>query len=168
MSDRTSIEFVEPRRLMVRLRGELSEDDVEHLAEELLPRVRKLGAEGELIIDLHELDSCTTAARMGLTEVQRKIANVSARTAFVADRPRFRGIGLFVAHTSGDPNARAFHVIAQAQAWLGATEGRIQSITSFLGRATSRPRRRPRHSSEELRLRVAKLRESSDDGEGGR
>src|SRR5687767_8839963 len=124
----SSIERVEPRRLLVRLRGALEDDAVQHISDDLLPRLHEIGPGGELIIDMHELESCTTEARMRLIELQRGIAKLATRTAFVADRPRFRGVALYVAHHSDDTGARAFHLAAQADAWLRRSEGRIESI----------------------------------------
>lgn len=162
-----TIESPEANRLLVRLRGDLQDADVQQLSTDLVPRLREIGAGGELIIDMHELESCTTEARMGLTQLQQGIAELGARTAFVAHRPRFRGIGLYVAHHSGDPNARAFHYLAQAQAWLRSSEGRVVSLTAYIDRARQAPRPQKRPSSDELRAKLKKLRESSDDGEEG-
>lgn len=162
----SSIERVEPRRLLVRLRGVLEDDTVQHLSADLLPRLHEIGPGGELIIDMHELESCTTEARLRLIELQRGIAKLATRTAFVADRPRFRGVALYVAHHSDDTSARAFHLPAQADAWLRRSEGRIESIAAYLERNKQGKTRRPaRRSSDELIARVAKLRDSSDEEE---
>ncbi len=162
-----TIEPLETNQLLVRLRGALEDDAIRQLSADLFPRLRELGAGGELIIDMHELESCTTEARLGLIVLQQAIAQMGARTAFVADRPRFRGIGLYVAHQSGDPNARAFHFLNQAQAWLRSGEGRVVSLTAYIDRARQSPRGapRPRPSSEELRIKLKKIRDSSDDEE---
>lgn len=162
----SSIERVEPRRLLVRLRGALEDDAVQHISDDLLPRLHEIGPGGELIIDMHELESCTTEARMRLIDLQRDIAGLSTRTAFVADRPRFRGVALYVAHHSDDPSARAFHFVDQADAWLRRSEGRIESIAAYLERTKQGKGKRPaRRSSDELAARVAKLRDSSDEEE---
>ncbi len=150
------VELERPRRVIVRLLGSLDRTDVDALADALLPRVRKLGPGVELIYDLLALESCTTAARERLVEVQADIARCKARTSFVADRPRFRGIGLFIAHTSGDPNARAFHSMTQAETWLSVREGRIESITTSLGRRRrGRNKQALRRSSDEFFRRLA-------------
>lgn len=160
-----TIESLEANRLLVRLRGVLEDADVQQLTDDLVPRLRSIGAGGELIIDMHELESCTTEARLGLTQLQQGIAQLGARTAFVAHRPRFRGIGLYVAHHSGDPNARAFHYLAQAQAWLRSSEGRVVSLSAYIDRARQSPRPAKRPSSDELRAKLKKLRDSSDEEE---
>lgn len=159
-----SIERVEHRRLLVRLRGTLEDETVQHLSDELLSRLREIGPGGELIIDMDELESCSTDARLRLIELQRGIAGLSVRTAFVADRPRFRGVALYVAHHSDDPYARAFHLEAQADAWLRRSEGRIESLAAYLERnKRGQPNKPRRRSSDELSARVAKLRDSSDE-----
>jgi anti-anti-sigma regulatory factor len=94
-----TVEQTTPHRFLVWLRGSLDDEVIDALSDELLPRLRKVGAKGELIIDFVGAESCTTAARLSLIDLQREIAVCSARTAFVADRPRFRGIGLFVSHS---------------------------------------------------------------------
>ena len=161
----SSIERVEPRRLLVRLRGALGDDTVKDLSDDLLPQIHEIGPGGELIIDMHELESCTTEARLRLIELQRGIAQLSTRTAFVADRPRFRGVALYVAHHSDDTGARAFHLIAQADAWLRRSEGRIESLAAYIERSKRGKPKPPRRSSDELIARVAKLRDSSDEEE---
>jgi anti-anti-sigma regulatory factor len=162
----STIERVEARRLLVRLRGSLEDDTVQHLCDDLLPRLREIGPGGELIIDMHELESCSTEARLRLIELQRDIAELSTRTAFVANRPRFRGVALYVAHHSDDTRARAFHFPAQADAWLRRSEGRIESIAAYLERhKRGKPKAPARRSSDELLARVTKLRESSDEEE---
>ena len=167
MQGTCTIEPVEWNRLMIRLCGALEDDDVRQLSDDLFPKLREIGAGGELIIDMHDLESCTTDARQRLTELQQGIAKLGARTAFVANKPRFRGIGLYVAHRSGDPNVRAFHFLPQAQAWLRSSEGRVVSFTGYFERARQSPRgsARPRRSSDELRVKLKKLRDSSDDQE---
>ena len=163
----SSIERVEAGRLLVRLRGALQDDAVQHLSDDLLRRLDAIGPGGELIIDMNELESCTTEARMRLIELQRGIAKLAVRTAFVADRPRFRGVALYIAHHSDDTSARAFLLRAQADAWLRRSEGRIESIAAYLER-TGRgkpPAPRQRRSSEEISTRIAKLRDSSDEEE---
>ena len=168
-----TIERVEQRRLLVRLRGALEDETVQSLSDDLLPRLREIGPGGELIIDMHELESCSTEARLRLIELQRGIAQLSTRTAFVADRPRFRGVALYVAHHSDDTQARAFHFEAQADAWLRRSEGRVESLADYLERSKrgkpqpnqpSRPQP-ARRSSDEISARLTKLRESSDEEE---
>jgi hypothetical protein len=167
MQGTCTIEPLEANQLLVRLRGVLVDDAIHELSADLFPRLRELGAGGQLIIDMHELESCTTQARIGLIELQQGIARLGARTAFVAHRPRFRGIGLYVAHKSGDPNARAFHFLSEAQTWLRSGEGRVGSHIGYFERARQSPRgsSRPRRSSDELRIRLKKLRDSSNDEE---
>ncbi len=165
-SETASIEHLEASRLLVRLRGAFEADAVQHLSDELLRQLDAIGPGGELIIDMNELESCTTEARMRLILLQRGIAKRGVRTAFVADRPRFRGVALFVAHHSDDMYARAFLLRAQADAWLLRSEGRIESIAAYLERVgQGKPPKPRRRSSDEILIRVAKLRSSSDEEE---
>lgn len=160
------VELVAPHRLQVRLSGDIDENVVRQLIEDLLPQLQPLGEQGEILFDLCGLRTCPTSARSQLIELQRAVAKVGARTAFIANRPRFRGIALFVAHKSGDPNARAFHRRSQAQGWLRSDEGRAQALASLLGRA--RIPRLSRRSSQSQKLRAvgAEHHESSEEESG--
>ncbi|MCA9707310.1 MAG: STAS/SEC14 domain-containing protein [Myxococcales bacterium] len=164
----STVEIDDSGRFLVRLRGRVETDDIRRLSDDLLPRLEKLETGGgKLIFDLIELDSISTDARLELTEVQRTIAKHEARTAFVADRPRFRGIGLFVAHVSEDRNARAFHRFSQAETWLMAEDGRLENLANWREKSfwNTKPRVPKRRSSDELISRVVRLKSSSDDGE---
>ncbi|MEM7159657.1 MAG: hypothetical protein AAF799_42850 [Myxococcota bacterium] len=160
------VELVAPYRLQVQLSGEIDENVVRRLTEDLVPQLRTLGDRGEILFDLCELRACPTSARAGLIELQRAVAKVGARTAFIANRPRFRGIALYVAHKSGDPNARAFHQHTQARAWLRSDEGRVEALTSFLGRAKLPRLRRRSSQSQKLRAVGASHHESSEEEAG--
>lgn len=164
-----TVEEVTPFRFMVRLQGSLQDATIVALRDDLLPRLRKVGSKGEVIIDFIGAESCSTAARMELIEQQRAIAACRCRTAFVADRPRFRGIGLFVAHTSDDPNARAFHMLHQAQAWLSSKDGRVESITNYIRHNARKSRRwiRKLSSGESIRRAAGGGRRSSHDSQDG-
>lgn len=175
MSPSSTVELDEAGHLVVRLRGEVGTEDIERLSNDLLPRIDALDTGGALIIDMIETASLPLDARMRLMELQRGIAPRQVRTAFVADRPRFRGIGLFVAHVSEDPNARCFNRLDEAKAWLSSGEGRLERLIALRDRLlsgdrkpkTPKPKTPKRRSSDELKARVLKLRESDDDQEGG-
>lgn len=58
-----------------------------------------------VLFDLEELEGCQLLARPALIALQMRIASQKRRTAWVASRPRFRGLGLLVCHEARDPRA---------------------------------------------------------------
>lgn len=151
MSDHSLVaDKVGLRRMEVRATGSVDADDVIALSGRLLPN--DMGTGWELLVDLTEVSGFDADARRELQTLQRALAAQEVRTAFVADRPRVRGLALWLAHTSNDPLARPFHLRAQAEAWLASREGRVQSITEYLERArTGRDRDAKETPSEKLR-----------------
>ncbi len=78
--------------------------------------------------DLRKVRRCDLGARQAMKQLQSEIAKKAVRTAYVASRPRIRGVALWVVHTSGDALARPFANHNQAMDWLDATRGRIEAI----------------------------------------
>jgi hypothetical protein len=70
------------------------------------------------------LSECVEAARLVLVELQKRLARRKARTAYVDERARFRGMALWVMHLAQDPNAKAVSSLDQAMRWLNAGEER--------------------------------------------
>jgi len=157
-------EKVDLRRVEVRACGSIDAHDVDRLASELLPN--DMGNGWELLVDWTELSGYTPEARQALLQLQRALAERSVRTAFVAERPRLRGLALWLAHTTNDPLARPFHQRAQADAWLASREGRIQYLTQYLERAKA-GRDREANESPSQRLRRLRRRQSSEGGADG-
>lgn len=125
-----------PNRYEVRMAGEFGEADAEQLS------VRFQAAMGEsmpkslqIIMDLTAMQACSVAARDVLCEFQKSLAGLGARTTYVANKPRLRGVGLWVAHNSKDRNVRAVHNKAQAEKWLNDDKSRLESVATRLGLA---------------------------------
>jgi hypothetical protein len=70
------------------------------------------------------LSECVEAARLVLVELQKRLARRKARTAYVDERARFRGMALWVMHLAQDPNAKAVSSLDQAMRWLNAVDER--------------------------------------------
>lgn len=149
----------------VRARGSVVASDVTTLAQRLLPN--DMGTGWELLVDLTELDGFDGEARLELQALQRALAAQEVRTAFVADRPRIRGLALWLAHTSNDPLARPFHHRQQAEAWLASREGRVQSITEYLERARTGRDREARETPSERLHRLRKQQQRDREGGAG-
>lgn len=149
------------RRMEVRADGPIDASDVAALASRLLPN--DMGHGWELLVDLTELTGFDGEARRELQVLQRALAAQEVRTAFVADRPRLRGLALWLAHTTNDPLARPFHQRDQAEAWLASREGRVQSITEYLERARTGRDREPAETPTQKLQRLRQQRR----GQGG-
>lgn len=109
------LDLEENMSLDIRLVGELEVDDVNNLLNNLPWEVM---ARAKILIDLTGVQSCSRSARRALANLQREFAEFGGRTAFIAPRPRLRGLGLWVAHVAGDANAGCFRTRAQAERWL--------------------------------------------------
>lgn len=156
------VEKVGSRRKEVRAHGSVVASDVAELTRQLLSD--DMGMGWELLVDLTEMTGFDADARLGFQALQRSLAAHEVRTAFVADCPRVRGLALWLAHTSNDPLARPFHQRNQAESWLAAREGRVQSITEYLERArTGRDREPTETPSQKLR----RMRIGRDQGGNG-
>ncbi|HGG56497.1 MAG TPA: hypothetical protein ENK31_01740, partial [Nannocystis exedens] len=78
-----------------------------------------------VLFDLTEVERCDIAARQEMVGIQRFIATQGCRTAYLASRPRIRGITLWIVHISEDGNARPIVTLDEAEDWLGQESDRI-------------------------------------------
>ncbi len=78
-----------------------------------------------VLFDLTEVERCEIAARQEMVAIQRFIATQGSRTAYLASRPRIRGITLWIVHISQDGNARPIVTLDEAEDWLGQEIDRI-------------------------------------------
>lgn len=114
-----------PEELRIELFGQLDaktaadlDRDVRAAAEKLPPR------SFSVVFSLVGITECTMDARHVLVGLQRAIAPRAKRTAYLDDRPRFRGLALWVMHLAEDPNAKAVATPEQVRQWLEATYNR--------------------------------------------
>lgn len=147
------------RRLLVWLRGALEEDHVDELRAELLGPSIETGT--TLLLDLTSLSGCSLPTRTRLMELQRELFAAGIRTAFVAQRPRFRGMCMWISHVAEDTVARTFPTREQAEMWLGETMGRLEYIYDFLGRKLRRNRGGDTRDTPSRRMRQLRKRSSS-------
>jgi hypothetical protein len=114
--------------LRVRLQGDFNEATAARLTSELDARWKELfpgGGRGLVLMDLQGLTACDIEGRTALAAAQELLCRKGARTAYLADQPRFRGLALWIAHLAGDAGARAVPTEAAAFAWLGLTTERL-------------------------------------------
>lgn len=113
--------------LRVGLFGHLEEPVATRLEEELAHVLAPVAAAGlrGVVVDLCGLEECHVFARTVLVRVQKLFATKAKRTAYLADRPRFRGLALWVMHLADDSNAKAVMNEQQATDWLDGTSERL-------------------------------------------
>lgn len=85
-----------------------------------------------LVVDLSEIDGCTILARGVLADLQSTVAPNLARSVYVAGRPRIRGLCLWIAHVSDDPDMRVVRDLEQADEWLASKEARYDEVKNRL------------------------------------
>lgn len=88
-----------------------------------------------VLFDLEELEGCQLLARPALIALQMRIASQKRRTAWVASRPRFRGLGLLICHEARDPRASVVADRELATQWFegdGEREDAAQRVAKRL------------------------------------
>ena len=128
-----------PHRYEVRVAGEFGEADAEQLSAKFQAAMGEATPKSlQVIMDLTKMRACSVGARDVLCEFQKSLAGFGARTTYVANKPRFRGVGLWIAHNSRDRNVRAVHNKAQAEKWLNDDKSRLEYVATRLGLARQR------------------------------
>ncbi|MEZ4384451.1 MAG: hypothetical protein R3A79_24190 [Nannocystaceae bacterium] len=142
-SDAWTLTEGEGGRLSVNLRGELDEPAAQRLSQALrdMTAAATPGAY-DVVFDLNGLRRCSVEARGVLAELQRYLGGCTRRTAYVTNRPIFRGLALWVCHTAPDSNARTFPSLGHAKSWMNSSESRLDSIAEsadhWIGRLRGR------------------------------
>ena len=114
--------------LRIELVGALEDADVAELARDLQRMFKVLAPGGfNVLINCLALSRYSSSARDALIDVQSTIAQFARRTAYLADRPVIRGMALWIAHLSGDQNAKVVVTHAQAEQWWNQSDGRISA-----------------------------------------
>lgn len=85
-----------------------------------------------VLMDMTGMTSYSASAREVLVRTQKSFAECAKRTAYVADRPSIRGMALWVAHLSGDQNAKALATHEQAKRWCENAIGREADLRRAL------------------------------------
>lgn len=111
-------------------------------AEQLEVAVKK-ALEGEpaaslfVTVDLCGLSDFHVFARTVLVRIQREISAHAKRTAYLADTPRFRGLGLWVSHLAEDGNAHAVVSQKQLEDWFAGSVERIDGAEGRFNNAVA-------------------------------
>lgn len=78
-----------------------------------------------VLIDIRRLTGYDPQLRALLLELQRQILSKGGRAVYVADRPRLRGLALWVIHMAEDPTAKIVGNVAAAIEWLRVEDLRM-------------------------------------------
>jgi hypothetical protein len=113
-------------RMVVRVRGTLEHDTALSLERALTEQTAGLTGQACVLFDLTAFEECVLSARSVLVRLQKLISSRVRRTAFVADRPKARGLALWVMHLADDSNAKAVPNMAMAEAWFAQSTGRVE------------------------------------------
>lgn len=128
--------------LRVALHGDFDEAAARGLDAEIRARMtRTAPGSYAVVFDLNGLRRCSVEGRAILAELQRHLGGIARRTAYVTNRPLFRGVALWICHSAPDANARAFPSTGSAAAWLDSSEARGEVLergaASWVGRVKS-------------------------------
>lgn len=115
-------------RLTVQLVGKFDEPEAAALYQAMGAALTKLGTRPFVVLDLTGVTGSTILARAKLTDLQEFLAVRAKRTAWISNKPRFRGMALMVCHASADPNAKVVPNAELAEKWLGSDFDRINDI----------------------------------------
>ncbi len=106
----------------ISLTGQFDEEDADLLHSEL--RSVRFGLTKKVTVDLRGLENCTIMGRTRLMDVQRLLMEHHVRTAWISDKPRFRGTALWVLREVHDDSAGVCRDDESAAAWLEGEEKR--------------------------------------------
>ncbi len=115
-------------QLTISLGGKLTGGDLERVESDVREAIGKTDGDVGILWDLRKVRTCDLGARQSMQKLQSEIAAKKLRSAYVASRPRIRGVALWIVHTSGDALSRPFANADQAWDWLDASSGRVEAI----------------------------------------
>jgi len=115
-----------PNEVRVELFGPLDQKGAEALERELETATSKLPPRSfAVVLNLIGMTDCAMGAREALVRIQVRLRSTASRTAWLDDRPRFRGLALWVMHLAEDGNAKAVATQEQARQWLSSSTSRV-------------------------------------------
>lgn len=124
-----------PPAVTVELSGRLTEEDAITMEREVWDQLQTAELSLPVLFDLEELEGCQLLARPALIALQTRIASQQRRSAWVASRPRFRGLGLLICHEARDPLASVVPNRELATQWFegdGKREDAAQRVAKRL------------------------------------
>jgi hypothetical protein len=122
----------QPDRMTYRLSGNLTEAVARALCDEVTAQPATAPV---VVVDLRELSGYEPASREILVAAHRHWAQGARRVGYLARKPLFRGLSLWVMHRAGDDRAKAVGTESQLEDWLGDGRTRMQQYWDTLGEA---------------------------------
>ena len=111
----------------VELLGSLDERLASEVEREVLRVVTALPPRNFCVVfETGKMTDCSMSARPVLVRLQQSLSVRARRTAYLDDRPRFRGLALWVVHVAEDRNAKAVATPEQLHQWLEMYVGRVE------------------------------------------
>lgn len=86
----------------------------------------------DFVVDMGAMTDCRILARGRLADTHLRLKPRLRRSAYLSDRPRLRGVALWIIHVADDANAKAVRDRKLAEAWLEKSVGRLQSAKDRL------------------------------------
>lgn len=134
--DAFQVHPLEGDRLRIELRGDLTQEVAEALEATVQDTLRSLAAGAfDVIVDMRGLETSSVFARSVLVRVQKRIAAKARRTAYLADRARFRGLALWVIHLAEDDNAKSVMNEKGVEDWFRSSSPRLGEAQERTGLA---------------------------------
>lgn len=122
------IEHVTGDRAGIVLSGVLEGASLSGLGESVRNLLGGLPAGSGIVIDLTAVARCDPAACRTLARIQRRLKAHCCRTAWLAERPRLRGVAWWVVHAAQDPMAMPVTDRCFAERWLETGEQRLDQL----------------------------------------
>ncbi len=118
------------RHTTICLGGSLTEEELKRIEPDVREAIERHDQRHGVLWDLRKVRRIDLGARQTMQRIQSDIASRQLRTAYIASRPRIRGIALWIVHTSGDTLSRPFAKQHQAVDWLDESIGRVEQLNT--------------------------------------
>ena len=135
------IEHVADDRAAIVLGGVLQGSSLPGLGEEVHRLLSELLWGSGVVVDLTAVAHCDPAACCTLARIQRRLKARDCRTAWLARRPRLRGVAWWIVHAAEDPRAMPVTERRFAEQWLLTDERRLDYLGALTHGALKRAER---------------------------
>ncbi|MGB1016294.1 MAG: hypothetical protein ACPG4T_19310 [Nannocystaceae bacterium] len=117
-----SVIRADAERLHIEVRGQLGLRLAGELRDVLLPRVAAADAGFELLIDLRGVSTYDLDGRSALAKTHASVVRQARRCVYLTDRPRIRGMVLFMTRRAGSDRTRPLPSMERAEQWFATAE----------------------------------------------
>jgi len=109
-------------RVHVEVSGQLDLRLAGELRDALLPRVAAADTEFDLLIDLRGISSYDLDGRSALAKTHASVVSQTRRCVYLTDRPRVRGMVLYITRRAGSDRTRPLPNMERAEQWFATAE----------------------------------------------